>query len=36
VLGLLDVVTSVYRQDRDLFDGCRSAADHAVAPADRH
>jgi lipid A ethanolaminephosphotransferase len=31
VLGLLDVSTTAYREDRDLFDGCRGAAYRAVA-----
>jgi lipid A ethanolaminephosphotransferase len=35
VLGLLDVSTSAYREDRDLFDGCRGAAYRAVVQADR-
>jgi lipid A ethanolaminephosphotransferase len=36
VLGLLDVSTTAYREDRDLFDGCRGAAHRAVALADHH
>jgi lipid A ethanolaminephosphotransferase len=34
VLGLLDVSTSVYRADRDLFDGCRGAAHRALVQAE--
>jgi lipid A ethanolaminephosphotransferase len=36
VLGLLDVSTSAYRADRDLFDGCRGAEYRALVQADRH
>jgi lipid A ethanolaminephosphotransferase len=36
VLGLLDVSTSAYREDRDLFDGCRGAPYRAVAQSERH
>ncbi|HTU64607.1 MAG TPA: phosphoethanolamine--lipid A transferase [Steroidobacteraceae bacterium] len=36
VLGLLDVGTSAYRADRDVFDGCRGASYRAVVRADRH
>lgn len=36
VLGLLDVSTSAYRADRDLFDGCRGSPYRAVARAERH
>ncbi len=35
VLGLLDVSTAAYRDDRDLFDGCRGAAYRAVVQAER-
>jgi lipid A ethanolaminephosphotransferase len=35
VLGLLDVSTSVYREDRDLFDGCRGAAYRTIVQAER-
>jgi lipid A ethanolaminephosphotransferase len=35
VLGLLDVSTSAYREDRDLFDGCRGAAYRAVVQSER-
>lgn len=35
VLGLLDVSTSVYREARDLFDGCRGAAYRTVVRAER-
>jgi lipid A ethanolaminephosphotransferase len=35
VLGLLDVATSAYREDRDLFEGCRGASYNAVVRADR-
>lgn len=35
VLGLLDVSTSAYREDRDLFDGCRGAPYRAVAQSER-
>lgn len=35
VLGLLDVSTSVYREERDLFDGCRGAAYRTVVRAER-
>jgi glucan phosphoethanolaminetransferase (alkaline phosphatase superfamily) len=31
VLGLMDVQTSVYRADRDLFAGCRRPAVRAYA-----
>jgi lipid A ethanolaminephosphotransferase len=36
VLGLLDVSTSVYRADRDLFDGCRGAPYRALVRSERH
>lgn len=36
VLGLLDVSTSAYREDRDFFDGCRGAAYRAVVQSERH
>lgn len=36
VLGLLDVSTSAYRGDRDLFDGCRGAPYRALAQSERH
>jgi len=36
VLGLLDVSTSAYRVERDLFDGCRGAPYTAVARSERH
>jgi lipid A ethanolaminephosphotransferase len=36
VLGLLDVSTTAYREDRDFFDSCRGAAYHTVVQADRH
>jgi len=36
VLGLLDVSTSAYREDRDLFDGCRGAPYRAVVQSERH
>jgi lipid A ethanolaminephosphotransferase len=36
VLGLLDVSTSVYRGDRDLFDGCRGPEYRALVQADHH
>ena len=36
VLGLLDVSTAVYREDRDLFDGCRGAAYRAVVQSEHH
>ena len=36
VLGLLDVSTSVYRGDRDLFEGCRGPEYRAIVQAERH
>jgi len=36
VLGLLDVSTSAYREDRDLFDGCRGPEYRAIAQAEHH
>lgn len=36
VLGILDVGTSVYRDDRDLFDGCRGASYNAVVQSASH
>jgi lipid A ethanolaminephosphotransferase len=35
VLGLLDVSTSVYREERDIFDGCRGAAYRTVVQSER-
>jgi lipid A ethanolaminephosphotransferase len=35
VLGLLDVSTTAYRQNRDMFAGCRGAAYRAVVQAER-
>ena len=35
MLGLLDVSTSAYRADRDLFDGCRGAEYRALVQAER-
>jgi lipid A ethanolaminephosphotransferase len=36
VLGLLDVATSAYREDRDLFDGCRGAPHNTFVRAERN
>jgi lipid A ethanolaminephosphotransferase len=36
VLGLLDVTTSVYRPDRDIFDGCRGAAYRSLVQSEHH
>jgi lipid A ethanolaminephosphotransferase len=36
VLGLLDVSTSAYREDRDLFDGCRGPEYRAIVQAEHH
>ena len=36
VLGLLNVSTSAYRQDRDLFDGCRGPEYRALVQAEHH
>jgi lipid A ethanolaminephosphotransferase len=36
VLGLLDVSTSAYRGDRDLFEGCRGAPYRALAQSESH
>jgi lipid A ethanolaminephosphotransferase len=35
VLGLLDVSTSIYRENRDFFDGCRGAAYRAIVQSRR-
>ena len=35
VLGLLDVSTIAYREERDFFDSCRGAAYHTVVQTDR-
>lgn len=35
VLGLLDVTTRAYREDRDVFDGCRGPAYRSVVQSER-
>jgi lipid A ethanolaminephosphotransferase len=35
VLGLLDVSTSIYRENRDLFDGCRGGAYRSIVQSGR-
>jgi lipid A ethanolaminephosphotransferase len=35
VLGLLDVSTSAYREDRDLFDGCRGPEYRAIVQSEK-
>jgi lipid A ethanolaminephosphotransferase len=36
LLGLLDVSTSAYREDRDMFGGCRGPEYRAIVQAERH